>query len=267
MEKRRLGRTGLELPVIGFGTWSVFDVDPDDPMPREVVDTALEAGARVFDSSPMYGRSEEVLSRALGERRELSVLATKIWTPSGEEGRRQFADQVELYGGRVDLLQVHNLVAWEEHLDWMDRERDEGRIGHLGATHYSPASYDELERVMRSGRISFVQVPLNLAEREAEDRILPLAQELDLGVIAMRPLGAGNLMPGPDPAELEPLKDLGVQTWAQALLKWVLADPRVQVPIPATSDPGHARQNAAAGEPPYPDTKERQLIARLAGLG
>jgi aryl-alcohol dehydrogenase-like predicted oxidoreductase len=265
MEKRRLGRTGLELPVIGSGTWSVFDVGPEDEgAAREVVDVALEAGARVFDSSPMYGRSEGVLARALGERREIAVVATKIWTPSVEEGRAQFARQLDLYGGRVDLLQVHNLVAWEEHLDWMEEEQGAGRIGHLGATHYSPASYDELERVMRSGRISFIQVPLSPAAREAERRILPLARELDLGVLVMRPLGAGSLMPGPD--DLEPLRGLGVETWAQALLKWVLADPRVQVPIPATSSPDHARQNAAAGEPPYPGPDERALIERLAGV-
>lgn len=267
METRAFGQTGLELPVIGFGTWNVFDVGPDgEEMAREVVDAALERGSTVFDSSPMYGRSEEVLGRALGDRRDEVVVATKIWTPSVEEGREQFARQMDFYGGRVDLEQVHNLVAWREHLDWMEEERDAGRIGHLGATHYSPASYDELEEVMRSGRISFIQVPLNPIEREAEERILPLAEELGLGVIVMRPLGSGKLMPGPDPAELEPLRGLGVETWAQALLKWVLADPRVDLPIPATSSPEHARQNAAAGEPPSFGPEERSLVEKLAGL-
>jgi len=266
MEARAFGRTGLELPVIGLGTWAVFDVGSDqEPKAREVVDVALGAGTRVFDSSPMYGRSEGVLSRALGDRRDDSVIATKIWTPSVEEGRRQFAHQLDLYGGRVELLQVHNLVAWEEHLEWMERERDEGRIGHLGATHYSPRSYGEVERVMRSGRISFVQIPLNPAEREAEARVLPLAEELGLGVIVMRPLGSGNLMPGPGASELAPLRELGIETWAQALLKWVLSDERVHLPIPATSSPEHARENAAAGEPPYLGPDERALVERLAG--
>ena len=266
MEARAFGRTGLELPVIGLGTWAVFDVGRRaEAGSAEVVDVALGGGVRVFDSSPMYGRSEGVLSRALGDRRDEAVIATKIWTPSVGEGRRQFRHQLDLYGGRVELLQVHNLVAWEEHLEWMERERDEGRIAHLGATHYSPRSYDELERVMRTGRISFVQVPLNPQEREAEERILPLAEELGLGVIVMRPLGSGNLMPGPGAGELAPLRELGVQTWAQALLKWALSDERVHVPIPATSSPEHARENAAAGEPPYLGSDERAIVERLAG--
>ena len=267
METRAFGRTGLDLPAIGLGTWDVFDVGRDEEhVAGEVVGTALERGCRVFDSSPMYGRSEGVLGRALGDRRDDAVVATKIWTPSVEEGRRQFARQLDLYGGRVDLEQVHNLVAWREHLDWMEEERDAGRIGHLGATHYSPASYDDLERVMRSARISFIQVPLNPLEREAEERILPLAEELGLGVLVMRPLGSGRLMPGPDPAELGPLGHLGVRTWAQALLKWVLSDPRVHVPIPATSSPAHARENADAGSPPYLDSDDRAYVEKLAGL-
>lgn len=266
MEARAFGRTGLELPVIGMGTWDVFDVGPDgEDAARDVVDVALKGGATVFDSSPMYGRSEGVLGRALGDRRGEAVVATKIWTPSVEEGRAQFARQMEYYGGRVDLEQVHNLVAWREHLDWLEGERDAGRIGHLGATHYSPASYDELEEVMRSGRISFIQVPLNPLEREAEERILPLAEDLGLGVLVMRPLGSGKLLPGPQPAELRPLRHLEVRTWAQALLKWVLADPRVHVPIPATSDPGHARDNADAGSAPFLGPDDRAYVERLAG--
>ncbi|HEX6208538.1 MAG TPA: aldo/keto reductase, partial [Actinomycetota bacterium] len=252
METRAFGGTGLELPVIGFGTWNVFDVGPQgEARAAEVVAAGLAAGVRVFDSSPMYGRAEEVLGRALGDRRGDAVIATKIWTPSLEEGQRQFASQLDFYEGRVELLQVHNLVAWEQHLGWMERERDQGRIGHLGATHYSPRAYDELETVMRSGRISFVQIPLSPWEREAEERILPLAEELGLGVIVMRPRGSGKAGRGPDPEELAPLRELGIETWAQALLKWVLSDPRVHLPIPATSSPDHARENAAAGEPPF----------------
>src|SRR5918999_2790952 len=188
MEARRLGSHGPEVPVIGTGTWTVFDLPQRrEGVARRVVDVALQEGARLFDSSPMYGRAEGVLARALGDRRRDVLVATKIWTRSDGEGREQFRRQVALYGGRVDVEQVHNLVAWAQHLDWMEGERDAGRVGLLGATHWSSSAFDELERVMRSGRIQLVQVSVNPLERDAERRILPLAEELGLGVIAMRP--------------------------------------------------------------------------------
>jgi aryl-alcohol dehydrogenase-like predicted oxidoreductase len=263
MEKRRFGRSGLELPVIGLGTWLTFDVAPEqEGVASRVVDAALSAGTRVFDSSPMYGRAEGALGRALGERRNEAFVATKIWTPSTSEARRQLEAQLGWFGGWVDLEQVHNLVAWEERLDWLEGEREAGHVRLLGATHYSASAFGELERVMQTGRIDAIQVPYNPVERKAEDRILPLAVELDLGVIAMRPLGGeGALMPGPDPKQLEPL---GAETWAQALLKWALSDPRIHVVIPATSDPDHARENAAAGDPPWYGPAERQRVQELA---
>jgi aryl-alcohol dehydrogenase-like predicted oxidoreductase len=263
VELRKLGRTGLEVPVIGLGTWKTFDLPKGRAdKANAVVDAAWNAGTRFVDSSPMYGRAEAVLSRALGDRRSEAVVATKIWTGSAAEGRRQFEEQLRFYRGRVDVLQVHNLLAWEDHLEWMEQERDAGRIGFLGATHYAPGAFDELARVMRTGRIDAIQIPYNPQERACEREILPLAEELGLGVIVMRPFGEGGLMPGPAPKDLEPL---GVESWAEALLRWILSDQRTHVVIPATSRPEHAVSNAVAGDPPFLDDDQRALVERLAG--
>jgi aryl-alcohol dehydrogenase-like predicted oxidoreductase len=233
MECRRFGRTGWEVPIVGLGTWQTFDLGPsDESIARDVVEAAWEAGTRFFDSSPMYGRAEAVLGRALGDRRADAIVATKIWTNSASEATGQLAAQLDYFGGRVDLEQIHNLVDWRRHLDWLEQERDAGRIAFIGATHYAASAFGELEEVMRTGRIDAIQVPYNRMENEAAERILPLAAELDLGVIAMRPFGGGSLARRFDATEL---------------LKWTLADERIHVAIPATSSPEHARANAAAG--------------------
>lgn len=233
MEHRRFGRTGWDVPVVGLGTWQSFDLAPDDErVARDVVDAVWEAGTRFFDSSPMYGRSEAVLGRALHDRRADAIVATKVWTDSAAEARGQLAAQLEFFGGRIDLEQIHNLVQWRRHLEWLEEERDAGTIGFIGATHYAASAFTELEEIMRTGRIDAIQVPYNRVENEAAQRILPLAAELDLGVIAMRPLGGGSLIRRFDATEL---------------LKWTLADERIHVAIPATSSVEHARTNAAAG--------------------
>lgn len=257
MEERRLG------PVVGLGTWNTFGAD--ESLARGVVAAALDAGVRCFDTSPMYGAAERTLAAVLGGRRGEATVLTKIWSPSPEAARAQLADQLAWYG-RVDVEQVHNLVAWEEHLPWLEAERDAGRIGKLGVTHYAAAAYGELAQALRTRRFETLQVPLNPSERECERELLPLAHELGVAVIAMRPFGEGALLRrAPSAAELEPLRPFGVETWPQALLKWALSDPRVDLVIPATSKPARAAENAAAGEPPWFGPDERALVERLAG--
>jgi diketogulonate reductase-like aldo/keto reductase len=260
--QRPLGAGGPELPVVGAGTWRVFDVGTGGQAAADaVVAAALDGGTRVFDSSPMYGRAEAVLSAALGGRRPDAFVATKVWTASVEEGRGHYARQLAWFGGRIDLLQVHNLVAWRDHLPWLEAERAAGRIGAIGVTHFSSGALDELEAAMRTGRVQAIQIPVNPGERAAERRILPLAAELGIGVVAMRPFGEGSLLGRPFPTEL---RSAGLETWSEALLRWTLSDERVTVAIPATRSPEHAAANAAVGNGPWLHPDIRELVARLA---
>ena len=257
MEERRLG------PVVGLGTWNTFKADRR--LAQAVVDAALAAGTRVFDSSPMYGEAERSLGIALRARRDDAVIATKIWTPSPNEARSQLDDQLEWFGGRVDVEQVHNLVMWERHVGWLEEERTRGRVVRIGVTHYARSAFPELARALRSGRFEVVQLPYNPEERTCERELLPLAADLGIAVIVMVPLGSGRLVARPpSPRELEPLHEFGIDTWAQALLKWALSDERVDVVIPATKRPERARENAAAGSPPWFGRDERRLVERLA---
>jgi diketogulonate reductase-like aldo/keto reductase len=179
-----------------------------------------------------------------------------------QEGRGHFSRQLAWFGGRVDLLQVHNLVGWRGHLDWMEGERGVGNVRAIGATTYDPTSFRELERVMQTGRIHAIQVPLNPREREAEARILPLAADLGLGVVVMRPFGEGGLLRRPFPAELSAA---GLSGWPEALVRWCLGDARVTVAIPATVRPEHALTNARAAALAPLESDLRKLIGRLAG--
>jgi aryl-alcohol dehydrogenase-like predicted oxidoreductase len=249
-----------------MGTWRTFDVGADaEDEAQSVVDAALAGGSTLFDSSPMYGRAERVLGRALDDRRDRAIVATKLWTDDDAEAERQADFAFHTFGGRVDLYQVHNLVRWERRVDQLERRRDSGQVAAIGATHYAPAAFAELARAMRSGRIGAIQVPYNPRSRDVEREILPLAADLGLGVIVMQPLGEGSLARRPPPSEaIGPLADFGVRTWPQAVLKWILSDTRVSAVIPATSSPEHASENAAAGAPPWFGPDERDLVARLA---
>ena len=267
MEQRRLGSTALTVPVVGVGTWRTFDVrgPAAEANVRRVVDAAMAGGARLFDSSPMYGQAERVLGACLEGRRDAAIVATKVWTPDDEEAARQVAFALDAFGGRVDLYQVHNLVRWERRIDELEALRADGRVVAIGATHYAPSAFGEVARVMRSGRIGAVQVPYNPRRREVEREILPLAAELGLGVIVMQPLGEGSMLRGaPPPEALEPLHRFGVRTWPQAVLKWALSHPAVTAVIPATSSVAHMEENLAVGQPPWFGPDERGLVEALA---
>jgi aryl-alcohol dehydrogenase-like predicted oxidoreductase len=250
-----------------MGTWNTFDVR-GSRAEREaagVVERAFEAGSNFYDSSPMYGEAERVLGAAVAPHRDEVLIATKVWTRSGPQGRAQIQRSLRFFGGRVELHQVHNLVAWREHLGALERLREEGRVTAIGVTHYSPSAFGELAEAMRDPRVQTVQVPYNPFEREVERTILPLAADLGVGVVVMQPFAEGGMFRrAVDSAALKPLHPFGVHTWAQALLKWILSDPRCHVAIPATRSADHMAEDAAAGDPPWLGPEERSLVARLA---
>ncbi len=267
MEKRKFGQTGMQVPVVGMGTWRTFDVRgaAEIKNARTIVDEALAAGSNFFDSSPMYGEAEHVLGETLQGRRSSAMIATKVWTHSASEGRAQVKRALSYYDNYIDLYQIHNLVLWQEHLKMLEQLRDAGQVGAIGATHYAGASFGELRQVMLTGRITAIQIPYNPIQREVEREILPLAADLGLGVVVMRPFAEGDLMRHkPSESDLAPLKPFGVTTWGQALIKWILSDTRCHITIPATSHPERITENAAAGEPPWFGSEERALVARLA---
>ncbi len=263
MEHRPLA--GIEVPVIGMGTSKTFDVPEVDDARQQVTDAALDAGASFVDSSPMYGHAERILGATLGRRRGEAIVATKVWTPDDTEAERQIDASLRFFGGHIEVLQVHNLVGWRTRLDQIEARRDRGEVDIVAATHWQASAFDELEAVMRTGRVGAVQVPYNPRERELERRILPLAAELGIGVILMRPFAAGGLVGrSPSPLELAPLAEFGVTSWPQALLKYGLSHPATSVSIPATTSPERMVENAAAGAPPWFGPDEKALVERLA---
>ncbi|MDQ3717331.1 MAG: aldo/keto reductase [Actinomycetota bacterium] len=249
-----------------MGTSRTLDVpEGSQPLADRITHAALDAGSTLIDSSPMYGRAEAVVGRALGERRKDALVATKVWTEDDEEAHHQIETSLAYFGGHVELFQVHNLVAWRTRLDQLESRREAGQVSLLGATHWKSAAFDELETVMRTGRIDAIQIPYNPLEREVEARILPLAEDLGLGVLVMRPFGGGQLAKRHiSETDLEPLAKYGIGSWSAALLAWGLSDPRITCTIPATSKPDRARANAAAGSGPWLDAEARRHVERLA---
>jgi len=267
MEQRMLGKTGIQVPVVGMGTWRTFDVrgEADKKNARAVVDAAFAAGSNFFDSSPMYGEAEHVLGEALQGRRDQAFIATKVWAQTTREGQAQVTRALRFFENYIDLYQIHNLVLWQDHLKMLEQLRDAGRVRAIGATHYDSSYFGILKQVMLTGRITAIQIPYNPLQREVEREVLPLAADLGLGVVVMRPFAERGLMRRiPSESDLVPLKPFGVTTWGQVLIKWILSDQRCHVTIPATSRPERMAENAAAGEPPWFGSDERALVARLA---
>lgn len=268
MERRKLGQTGISVPVVGLGTYRVFNVtgDADRARCEAVVDAALEdgGGPGLFDTSPMYGRAESVLADCLRERREEAVVATKVWSRTRAIGEQQIEQALDWFE-RIDIFQIHNLLAKDDHLPYLQHLRAGGRVRAIGATHYLPSSMPDVAAMMRRREIDAVQVPYHPLERTVEDEVLPTAERFGIGVIVMSPLGTGSLMTRrPSAADMIPLARCGVHTWAQALLKWALSDRRVHAVIPATRQVAHMRENMSAGRPPWFTEEERAYVRELA---
>ena len=270
MLARTIPSSGEKLPVIGLGTWRAFDVDVTTDNRRqleEVLSLFVKLGGRVIDSSPMYGRAEDVigeLTAALGIRDRL-FLATKVWTHGKENGIKSMERSMALLRTkRIDLMQVHNLVDVQTHLATLREWKQEGRIRYLGITHHEAGAFPDVEKVVRSEKLDFVQINYSLMEREAEERVLPLAQERGVAVLINRPFGAGDLF---GKVRSKPLPgwatEFDCRSWAQFFLKWIVAHPAVTCAIPATDKPGHLKDNMQGGIRRLPDAKLRRRMAEL----
>lgn len=272
MHQRRIPSSGEMLPVVGVGTWRTFDVGakPEDRAPlAEVLRLLFAAGGSVIDTSPMYGSAEAVVGDLLSAAgsRSSAFIATKVWTTGRDSGVAQMRKSMGLLRtDRIDLMQIHNLVDWRAHLPTLRAWKAEGRIRHLGITHYTQSAHDELESVMRAEKWDFVQINYALDDRAVERRLLPLAAERGIAVIVNQPFGGGGLLRRllsrklPDWAG-----EIGATSWAQLLLKFVLANPAVTCVIPGTGKPEHMADNLQAGFGVYPDAALlRKMIAEIA---
>ena len=280
MLTRTIPSSGEKLPVIGLGTWRAFDVDLTTDNRRqheEVLSLFVKLGGSVIDSSPMYGRAEEVigeLTAALGIRDKLATagpsggglfLATKVWTHGKENGIKSMEHSMSLLRTkRIDLMQVHNLVDVQTHLATLREWKQQGRIRYLGITHHEAGAFPDVEKIMRSEKLDFLQINYSLMEREAEQRILPLAQERGIAVLINRPFGAGDLF---GKVRSKPLPDWATefdcQSWAQFFLKWIVGHPAVTCAIPATDKPDHIEDNMQGGVGRLPDENMRRRMVEL----
>ena len=271
---RPIPSTGEMLPAVGLGTWITFNVG-DDPAARdscaEVMRAFFADGGRVIDSSPMYGSSQPVIGhglRRLGQPAQL-FSAEKVWIGSGARGRAQLDASRRHWGvARFDLVQVHNLLAWEEHLPILFEMKAAGAIRYVGITTSEGRRHRDFEEVMRRHPLDFVQLTYNLLDREAEERLLPLARERRIAVLANRPFREGALLRQLERHPLPPWAgEIGARSWAQVVLKFILAHPAITCAIPATTSVAHVRENLAAARGPLPDDAlRRRMIADVARL-
>jgi aryl-alcohol dehydrogenase-like predicted oxidoreductase len=268
MQQRKVASTGVMLPVVGCGTWQTFDVGQDAAALAEraaVLGVLFAAGGSVIDSSPMYGSSEQVVGDVLAgmQARERAFIATKVWTRGRAAGVAQMERSLALLRtDHVELMQVHNLVDWQTQLDTLMAWKRERRIGHLGVTHYTPSAYGELEQVMRKHALDFVQLNYAINDRAAEAKLLPLAAARGIAVLVNQPFGGGGLLRSlagrPLPAWAA---EIECASWAQVLLKFVLAHPSVTCVIPGTGRAEHMRDNVQAGSGALPDAALRERMA------
>ncbi len=268
MANRPIPRSGEPLPVIGLGTWQTFDVGAADaeraPL-AEVVRLFLRGGGRVVDSSPMYGRAESVAGDLVAATNHSPppFLATKVWTTGKAAGEAQMRESMRrLRTGRIDLMQVHNLLDWETHLPVLRAWKEQGKIRYLGVTHYASSSFPLLEKLITTEKLDFVQLPYSIASREAERRLLPAAAGAGVAVLVMRPFEEGALFSAvrgkPLPGWAE---EAGAASWAQFFLRYVVSHPAVTAALPATRRPEHMKDNLAAGAGTFPDDRMRRRMA------
>jgi diketogulonate reductase-like aldo/keto reductase len=271
---RPIPSTGEMLPLVGLGSWITFNVG-DDPAARdscsEVMRAFFQDGGRLIDSSPMYGSSQEVIGYGLTRlRRPAQVFsADKVWISSGGRGPTQIEESRRHWGvARFDLLQVHNLMSWDEHLPTLFAMKKAGRLRYVGITTSEGRRHDEFERVMRSQPLDFVQVTYNVLDREVEARILPLARERKMAVIVNRPFQQGSLIRMVERHPLPPwAREADCANWAQLLLKFIVSHPAVSCAIPATSRVDHVRQNVGAAYGRLPDEAlRRRIVAHVEAL-
>jgi len=267
MRTRSIAASGEELPVIGMGTWRTFDTSEQKAL-IEVVRVLLDAGGKTVDSSPMYGRSETTVGEVLREldATRRAFLATKVWTSGREEGIAQMRESIQRMG-RVDLMQIHNLVDWRTHLKTLRAWKQAGTIRYWGITHYSLSAFEEMESIVRAEKPDFVQLPYSVGVREAEERLLPACAAHGASVLVMRPFEGGSLFAD---ARKRPLPgwaaEIDCESWAQVFLKFILGHPAVTCPIPATSNPAHMADDVRAGFGRLPDeAMRRRIVKELIG--
>jgi len=262
---RPIPSSGERLPVIGVGTWQTFDVGGDAAARSPLREVLKLLNGNVVDSSPMYGSSESVAGDLIAELgvRDRLFIATKVYTSGRDAGIRQMEDSFRrLRVERMDLMQVHNLVDVATHTGTLKNWKQKGRVRYIGITHYTSSAYADVERLLKTGDYDFLQINYSLGEREAERRLLPLAGEKKVAVIVNRPFAEGNLFRRTKGKSLPPWAgELGVASWAQYFLKWIVSHPAVTCAIPGTGKPEHMRDNLAAGSGALPNDGERRRMA------